>query len=103
MPLLIREHQAQVDFGFGDVRVGPALTVPNEEHPVPVGGLIIFPADVPEPLGTVHNYDETKEFGIEDNCIRLIFHDVRAIDGMRRALDLAEAMMISGDLEAGRR
>lgn len=89
MPINREGTSIELEFGFGDIDVGPGTL-----KGFPNTGTVVFTPRSPSPTGTKTIYEPNKEVPIEESPVRMIFHEPEGIDVVVRALLHARRMML---------
>lgn len=91
MPIVNIGESKQLEFGYGDIKVSPALLKTNE-----VVGVVCFFNQEPRQIGSHEEHSPNEEKSIEDTPVRMIFDKLESIDVVIWALEEAKKFMING-------
>lgn len=87
-------NSKQLEFGYGDIKVSPALLKTDV-----IIGAVCFFNQVPHPIGEYEKHTPNEEKKIEETPVRMIFEKVESIDVVIWALEQAKKFMINGTTE----
>ncbi|MNW46965.1 hypothetical protein D3C74_242830 [compost metagenome] len=91
MPIFKTEKSTQLEFGYGDIDICPALLATEDV----VGAVCFFQRDQVKPIGAHSDHDPNLSIAAEDTPVRMTFEKVESIDVVIWALEEAKRMMLA--------
>jgi hypothetical protein len=90
MPIVDYNTTRQLEFGYGDITVSPALLDTDD-----VIGAIVFEQQLnARPIGEHDDYEPNRKLDINDTPVRMTFEKVESIDVLIWALQETKRMML---------
>jgi hypothetical protein len=90
MPIVDIGNSKQLEFGYGDIQVSPALLKTDE-----IIGAVCFFNQEPRQIGAIKDHSPNEERTIEETPVRMIFEKVESIDVVIWALEEAKKYMLN--------
>lgn len=94
MPIVDIGESKQLEFGYGDIKISPALLKLDE-----IVGAVCFFNQEPRQIGEQEKHSPNEEKTIEETPVRMIFEKVESIDVVIWALEQTKKYMINGTTE----
>jgi hypothetical protein len=94
VPIVKVKRSTQLEFGYGDIEVAPALL---ESEDI-VGVICFFQREEAAPIGEHSEYATNKKVLIKETPVRMLFDRVESIDVLIWALEETKRFMIQGNL-----
>ena len=91
MPIIDIGGSKQIEFGYGDIKVSPALL----DTEVIIGAVCFSSHPEPRQIGEVENHTPQEKRTIEETPVRMTFRKVESIDVVIWALEEAKKFMIN--------
>ncbi|MEK4513633.1 hypothetical protein [Paenibacillus sp. FSL K6-2524] len=91
MAIIKTEKSTQLEFGYGDIDVCPALLISADV----VGAVCFFQRDHQNPIGSHTDHDPNLLISAENTPVRMTFEKVESIDVVIWALEETKKMMIA--------
>jgi hypothetical protein len=92
MPITTIENTRQLEFGYGDIEVCPALLESDEV----IGAVAFFQNENANPIGEHKDHEPNMKVDVTDSPIRMTFEKVESIDVVIWALEKTKRMMLAG-------